>query len=90
MYSATAGANGPLLGTDEEEIVLMQYLVLDAVCRKKVTEQQYIVRPPTEDINENVLGEQCREDFGLTEDKVKNGQPFESVVDSRAFMAVFD
>lgn len=49
---------------------------------QKVTEQQYIVRPPTEDINENVLGEQCREDFRLTEDKVKNGQPFESVVDS--------
>lgn len=82
MYTATAGANGPLLGTDEEDIVLMQYLVWDAVCRKAVTEQQYIVRPPTEDINENVLGEQCREDFRLTEDQVKNGQPLENVIDS--------
>lgn len=36
MYTATAGANGPLLGTDEEDIVLMQYLVWDAVCRKVV------------------------------------------------------
>ncbi|MPC47245.1 hypothetical protein E2C01_040986 [Portunus trituberculatus] len=34
MYTATAGANGPLLGTDEEDIVLMQFLVWDAVCRK--------------------------------------------------------
>ncbi|XP_050687370.1 epithelial splicing regulatory protein 1-like isoform X4 [Eriocheir sinensis] len=82
VYTATAGANGPLLGTDEEDVVLMQYLVWDAVCRKTVTEQQYIVRPPTEDINENVLGEQCREDFRLTEDQVKNGQPLGSVIDS--------
>ncbi|XP_071547541.1 RNA-binding protein fusilli isoform X4 [Panulirus ornatus] len=82
MYTATAGANGPLLGTDEEDIVLMHFLVWDAICRKVVTEQQYIVRPPSEDINENVLGEQCREDFGLTEDKVKNGQPLENVIDS--------
>ncbi|KAK8382533.1 hypothetical protein O3P69_015425 [Scylla paramamosain] len=82
MYTATAGANGPLLGTDEEDIVLLQFLVWDAVCRKTVTEQQYIVRPPTEDINENVLGEQCREDFRLTEDQVKNGQPLENVIDS--------
>lgn len=36
VYTATAGANGPLLGTDEEDIVLMQYLVWDAVCRKVV------------------------------------------------------
>ena len=34
MYTATAGANGPLLGTEEEDIVLMQFLVWDAVCRK--------------------------------------------------------
>lgn len=38
MYTATAGANGPLLGTDEEEIVLMQYLVWDAACRKVVVD----------------------------------------------------
>lgn len=36
LYTATAGANGPLLGTDEEDIVLMQYLVWDAACRKVV------------------------------------------------------
>lgn len=56
--------------------------VLVCVFVQVVTEQQYIVRPPAEDINENVLGEQCREDFGLTEDKVKNGQPLENVIDS--------
>lgn len=36
VYTATAGANGALLGTDEEDVVLMQYLVWDAVCRKVV------------------------------------------------------
>ncbi|XP_037785794.1 RNA-binding protein fusilli-like isoform X1 [Penaeus monodon] len=81
-YTATAGANGPLLGSDEEDIVIMQFLVWDAVSRKVVTEQQYIVRPLSGDINENVLGEQCREDYGLTEEQVKNGQPFENVIDS--------
>ncbi|XP_063591181.1 RNA-binding protein fusilli-like isoform X4 [Penaeus indicus] len=81
-YTATAGANGPLLGSDEEDIVIMQFLVWDAASRKVVTEQQYIVRPLSGDINENVLGEQCREDYGLTEEQVKNGQPFENVIDS--------
>lgn len=81
-YTATAGANGPLLGSDEEEIVIMQFLVWDTGSRKVVTEQQYIIQPPSGDINENVLGEQCREDYGLTEEQVKNGQPFETVIDS--------
>lgn len=35
-YTATAGANGPLLGSDEEDIVIMQFLVWDAVSRKVV------------------------------------------------------
>ena len=33
-YTATAGENGPLLGSDEEDIVIMQFLIWDAVNRK--------------------------------------------------------
>ena len=34
FYTATAGANGPSLGSDEEDIVLMQYLVWDSQATK--------------------------------------------------------
>ena len=34
FYCATAGQNGPLLGSDEEEIVLLFYLVLDTLNNK--------------------------------------------------------
>lgn len=81
-YTATAGAGGPLLGSDEEDIVIMHYLVWDPSSSKVLTEQQYIVRPSGSDMNENLLGEQCREDYGLTEEQVKDGQPLENVIDS--------
>lgn len=34
MYVATSGANGPLLGSDEKEIILLVYAIIDANTNK--------------------------------------------------------
>ncbi|XP_066255168.1 RNA-binding protein fusilli isoform X1 [Euwallacea similis] len=77
MYVATAGLQGPLMGSDEQEIVLLIYVIVDVLQNKVVGVQQYPVKPtgiPSQnglgDANGNVvLGEQA--DCGLTEDVVR-------------------
>jgi epithelial splicing regulatory protein 1/2 len=81
FYCATAGQNGPLLGSDEEEIVLLFYLVLDTVNNKVVFVHKRVVKPRTADINENVLSEQTQTELGLHEDQVKCGDALEVVVE---------
>lgn len=39
VYGATAGLQGPLMGSDEQEIVLLIYVIIDAV-QKKVSINQ--------------------------------------------------
>lgn len=41
LYVATGGANGPALGSDEKEIVLLDYTVID-VSTKEVLLYMYI------------------------------------------------
>lgn len=40
-----------------------------------------LVKPRSADVNENVLSEVARNQFGLTEDQVKNGHPLEHVLE---------
>ena len=40
----------------------------------------YNVRPSTSDINENLLSEQCRTDYGLTEADIKAAAPLDVVL----------
>lgn len=81
LYVATAGLQGNALGSDEEEIVLLIYVIIDMTVNKVVGVQQYLVKPTVADINENVLSEQIVEESALTEELVKNaGQPLESAI----------
>lgn len=45
MYVATCGQNGPGLGSDEKEIILLVYVVIDAVSNQIVGVKQILVRP---------------------------------------------
>ncbi|GAB0087029.1 RNA-binding protein fusilli [Sergentomyia squamirostris] len=45
LYVATCGAGGPGLGSDEKEIVLLVYVIIDASTTNIVGVQQYLVRP---------------------------------------------
>ncbi len=46
-----------------------------------VAVQYNVVKPRSSDVNENLLSEIARNQFGLTEDQVKNGQPLEHVLE---------
>ncbi|XP_046684469.1 RNA-binding protein fusilli [Homalodisca vitripennis] len=81
FYVATAGLQGNALGSDEEEIVLLIYVIIDMSVNKVVGVQQYLVKPTVADVNENVLSEQLVEESALTEELVKNaGQPLQSAI----------
>ncbi|XP_075227568.1 epithelial splicing regulatory protein fusilli [Lycorma delicatula] len=81
LYVATAGLQGNALGSDEEEIVLLIYVIIDMNRNKVVGVQQYIVKPTVADVNENVLSEQLMQESALTEELVKNaGQPLETAI----------
>ncbi|XP_070163335.1 RNA-binding protein fusilli isoform X1 [Polyergus mexicanus] len=45
LYVATAGLQGNALGSDEEEITLLVYVLIDELQNKVLGRQQYIVRP---------------------------------------------
>jgi hypothetical protein len=38
------------------------------------------VKPSSADINENILSEQCRDDYQLTDDAVKSARPLAEVL----------
>ncbi|CAL4120212.1 unnamed protein product, partial [Meganyctiphanes norvegica] len=79
----TPNTRGTVLYSTAVYIIHLVHISKDLRFTKVLTEQQYIVRPGGQsDLNENVLGEQCREDYGLTEEQVKDGQPLENVIDS--------
>ncbi|XP_018014911.1 epithelial splicing regulatory protein 1-like [Hyalella azteca] len=46
FWCGTAGLGGHLLGTDEENILYIRYLVLDVSTKQTLYEEEFIVRPP--------------------------------------------
>ncbi|XP_044265915.1 RNA-binding protein fusilli isoform X1 [Tribolium madens] len=72
LYVATAGLQGSLMGSDEQEIVLLIYVIVDVVQNKIVGVQQYPIRPQTADINENILSEQLTSESVLTDELIKS------------------
>jgi len=77
----TAGMNEENLGCDEEQIVVVVYLLYDIANNKVVTLQQHYVRPTADDISETKLTEDCKTTTGLSEDDFKNAQSLEHVLD---------
>ncbi|KAK2724888.1 hypothetical protein QYM36_001377 [Artemia franciscana] len=80
---ATAGLNGALLGSDEEEIVILVFVVVDVAAKQVVGLKEFFVKPRAADINENVLSEQARDELGLQEDQVRSGKPLESAIEEQ-------
>ncbi|XP_030756360.1 RNA-binding protein fusilli isoform X2 [Sitophilus oryzae] len=79
LYLATAGLQGALMGSDEQEIVLLIYVIVDVIQNKVVGVQQYPVRPtgvPNQngvgDPNGNaIIGEQLLTESTLTDDVIR-------------------
>ncbi|XP_022906972.1 RNA-binding protein fusilli isoform X2 [Onthophagus taurus] len=72
MYVATAGLQGPLMGSDEQEIVLLIYVIIDTIQNQIVGMQQYPIRPLAADVNENILSEQLTSESVLTDELIKS------------------
>ncbi|KAK5647185.1 hypothetical protein RI129_002077 [Pyrocoelia pectoralis] len=72
LYVATAGLQGPLMGSDEQEIVLLIYVIIDVMQNKVVGIQQYPVRPLAADVNENILSDQLTSESVLTDELIKS------------------
>ncbi|KAH9362421.1 hypothetical protein HPB48_020169 [Haemaphysalis longicornis] len=46
-----------------------------------VAVQQNLVKPRSCDVNENVISESCRTEYGISEEQLKNAVPLEQVID---------
>ncbi|CAH1180738.1 unnamed protein product [Phyllotreta striolata] len=81
LYVTTAGLQGPLMGSDEQEIVLLVYIIVDVVQNKVAGVQQYTVRPQVADINENFLSTEVTSESVLTDDIIKStGKQLEEAI----------
>ncbi|XP_039297317.1 RNA-binding protein fusilli isoform X2 [Nilaparvata lugens] len=81
LYVATAGLQGNALGSDEEEIVLLIYTIIDITRNKVIGMQQYVVKPSSADVNDNLLSDQLVQESFITEEMVKtNGVSLESAI----------
>ncbi|CAG7819134.1 unnamed protein product [Allacma fusca] len=81
FFVATAGQNGSLLGSDEEEIVLLVLSILNTSSNQVVCTSPFVVQPRTADINENLLSEECKIDFKLSDDQVRTAIPLETAIE---------
>ncbi|XP_017773604.1 PREDICTED: RNA-binding protein fusilli isoform X1 [Nicrophorus vespilloides] len=72
LYVATAGLQGPLMGSDEQEIVLLIYVIVDVMQNKIVGVQQYPIRPLSADSEDTILLEPLTTDSGLTDELIKS------------------
>ncbi|XP_076449864.1 RNA-binding protein fusilli-like isoform X2 [Babylonia areolata] len=89
LFCVSAGKNGEELGSDEEQIVYLVYLLYDVYSNKVVSLQSHYVKPQPNDLTETILSEECREDTGLDENAVRNGQPLDFVLEELdRFLAV--
>ncbi|KAM4593370.1 epithelial splicing regulatory protein 2 isoform 1-T1 [Odontesthes bonariensis] len=75
FFGATAGANGGKLGSDEREIILLVWQIVD-LREKKVGElHKCFVKPDTLE-----LPEQCKEETGLTVEDIVKAEPLDKVL----------
>ncbi|XP_051511282.1 epithelial splicing regulatory protein 2-like isoform X1 [Myxocyprinus asiaticus] len=75
FFGATAGANGGKLGSDERELILLVWQIVDLHEKKVGKLQRRLVKPDSVD-----LTDQCKEETGLTAEELCKAEPLESVL----------
>ncbi|XP_036399967.1 epithelial splicing regulatory protein 2 isoform X3 [Megalops cyprinoides] len=75
FFGATAGANGGKLGSDEREIILLVWQIVDLHENKVGKLQRCLVQPDTLE-----LTEQSKEETGLTLDELCKAEPLDRVL----------
>lgn len=81
VHLTTAGLNGDSLGVDEQEIVMMSYLLLEIDTNQIIGVQCHYVKPNntfyTEDQEECFIQEDCRKATGISEESFKQAKILE-------------
>uniref|UniRef100_A0A4W6FUE9 Epithelial splicing regulatory protein 2 n=1 Tax=Lates calcarifer TaxID=8187 RepID=A0A4W6FUE9_LATCA len=75
FFGATAGANGGKLGSDEREIILLVWQIVDLHEKKVGKLHRCLVKPDTLE-----LTDQCKEETGLTLDDIVKAEPLDKVL----------
>ncbi|XP_035272362.1 epithelial splicing regulatory protein 2-like isoform X2 [Anguilla anguilla] len=75
FFGATAGANGGKLGSDEREIILLVWQIVDLREKKVGKLQRRLVKPDTLE-----LTDQCKEETGLTLDELCKAEPLDRIL----------
>ncbi|XP_055015706.1 epithelial splicing regulatory protein 2-like, partial [Boleophthalmus pectinirostris] len=75
FFGATAGANGGKLGSDEREIILLVWQIVDLHEKKVGKLHRCLVKPDTFE-----LTEQCKEEIGLTLEELSKAEPLDKVL----------
>ncbi|XP_030621663.1 epithelial splicing regulatory protein 2 isoform X2 [Chanos chanos] len=75
FFGATAGANGGKLGSDEREIILLVWQIVDLHEKKVGKLQRRLIKPDTLE-----LTDQCKEDTGLTTEDLCKAEPLDNVL----------
>ncbi|KAM9065210.1 epithelial splicing regulatory protein 2 isoform 1-T1 [Sarcophilus harrisii] len=75
LFGATAGALGAKLGSDERELILLVWQVVDLRSRKVGTLHKSLVRA-----DDSELSEQCREASGLSAEGLGRAEPLDKVL----------
>ncbi|XP_073987384.1 RNA-binding protein fusilli-like isoform X2 [Rhodnius prolixus] len=71
LFICTAGLQGLNLGSDESDIVLIGYAVIDLYTNEVLGVQEYLVIPTNCDLNSNFLSDQVKEETRMTEAAIK-------------------
>ncbi|KAM9826056.1 epithelial splicing regulatory protein 2 isoform 1-T2 [Syngnathus typhle] len=75
FFGATAGANGGKLGSDEREIILLVWQIVDLREKKVGKLNRCLVKPDTLE-----LADQCKEETGISLDDLVNAEPLDNVL----------
>uniref|UniRef100_A0A7N8YDP3 Epithelial splicing regulatory protein 2 n=1 Tax=Mastacembelus armatus TaxID=205130 RepID=A0A7N8YDP3_9TELE len=75
FFGATAGANGGKLGSDEREIILLVWQIVDLHEKKVGKLHRCLVKPDTVE-----LTDQCKEETGLSLDDIVTAEPLDKVL----------
>ncbi|GAA6096590.1 epithelial splicing regulatory protein 2 isoform X1 [Tachysurus ichikawai] len=75
FFGATAGANGGKLGSDEREIILLVWQIVDLHEKKVGKLQQHLIKPDTLE-----LTDECKEETGLSVDGLCKAEPLDTVL----------
>ncbi|XP_043962113.1 epithelial splicing regulatory protein 2 isoform X1 [Gambusia affinis] len=76
FFGATAGANGGKLGSDEREIILLVWQIVDLHEKKVGKLHKCFVKPDTYE-----LTDQCKEETGLTLEDIVDAEPLDKVLE---------